>query len=387
MHLPIIFGILYFFKISAVKSEAIKICDNYPDYCTNISGTCRNAPMMTKQEILESWGCTVEEIIYVTEDGFQQSMLMAYKGPQQSDKYAIMFPGLFNSRLSFISVGENSLAYPLIQDGYTVMLPTYRNSDPESSTNIYMNSDDPKFNEYCLDTLAEYDVKAAFDQAIIKCNKSFVVVAYSMGCAVSSMFLIENPSYQDYVLGMVFCAPAIYLKGTSLTTLSYTVPVAQFVLEVTSNCGVSMPFSGYSPNCLTMLSQEETLQTFYGPSSKTDWSTVPWSEVYDYGNSSCNCLKQFTQIIITDAFAKLLYDPLSDLNYYNLSALKVLVAILYGENDLVVPSNNTIRLINELSNGCGRYQISGYNHKNFLDASDTTTTLHPLLLSLCNNFS
>lgn len=71
-----------------------------------------------------------------------------------------------------------------------------------------------------MDDIADNDVKAIFEKTYEITKNKFVVLGYSMGGGVSSMFLSRNIDYQKNIMGLVYISPAIYLHDSSLQAVS-----------------------------------------------------------------------------------------------------------------------------------------------------------------------
>lgn len=73
---------------------------------------------------------------------------------------------------------------------------------------------------FSMDDIADNDVKAIFEKTYEITKNKFVVLGYSMGGGVSSMFLSRNIDYQKNIMGLVYISPAIYLHDSSLQAVS-----------------------------------------------------------------------------------------------------------------------------------------------------------------------
>ncbi|GMT21459.1 hypothetical protein PFISCL1PPCAC_12756, partial [Pristionchus fissidentatus] len=178
-------------------------------------------------EIVRHWGYPAESLDATTSDGYILSMIRIPHGRAQEGTAApcnrtpiLLVHGLFEDAAAFIMNPPISSAGMILADaGFDVFILNSRGT-PDSQRHTNMTSDDPRFWEFTMDNMANYDVPAAIDRALqVNGADSLYYVGHSQGTVVAFLMLAENPAYNAktaQVRAMFELCPAgslHYMKG------------------------------------------------------------------------------------------------------------------------------------------------------------------------------
>lgn len=147
---------------------------------------------------IESYGYTLEELDVTTEDGYILSLwhLLPKEG-KQGTKVVYLVPGIHCTGWAFFQLGENSLPFLLVEEGFDVWISNNRGT---SFSLGHISKDSSKMNgdywDFSLDELAKYDLPATIDFIKEKTRqKKINYIGHSQGTLLFFMLYMSNPTY------------------------------------------------------------------------------------------------------------------------------------------------------------------------------------------------
>ncbi|KAJ3410640.1 hypothetical protein HDV05_003531 [Chytridiales sp. JEL 0842] len=155
------------------------------------------------------YGC--EEYATVTEDGYVLFLqrLQGRDGKQPTKGPVLLMHGLFQSSGVYVTNGDDSFAFYLVDQGYDVWLG---NNRCVVEQHVRLKPNQKEFWNWSLDELAKYDVPCIIDFVRNKTGYAKIAfIGHSQGNAQLFMALRFNPELSDKLSLFVALAPAVFL--------------------------------------------------------------------------------------------------------------------------------------------------------------------------------
>lgn len=153
------------------------------------------------KDFMEAHGYPLEENLVLTDDGYILSVWhLTPKEP--NGRVVFLQHGCTDTAWTFFQLGDNSLPFILLREGYDVWLGNVRG-------NIFShNHIDPKlsevqsgFNEHSMDEMVEYDLPAMINMVREKTGaKKITYIGHSQGTTIFFMLVMHNPAFAEEVI-------------------------------------------------------------------------------------------------------------------------------------------------------------------------------------------
>ncbi|XGW14683.1 hypothetical protein V3C99_000731 [Haemonchus contortus] len=279
---------------------------------------------MTVPEIIQYWGYPVEVHYAVTQDGYILELHRIPYGkdkPTNNTKRPVVFlqHGLECSSADWVmNLPQQSAGFVFADTGFDVWMGNMR-GNRYSRSHIRLNPIFSSFWEFNWDQMAQYDLPAMIDKALIVSGQPYVYyVGHSQGSLTMFVKLSEDPSFSKKIRMFFALAPAVYMANCiglfKALAIEYSSQLTTWIAYFGSGeFLLNGSFLGYlTPSaCETTIQRElckQILFAFGGPGTKytnTSRITVYLSH-FPAGTSSMNIL-HWVQMINTGTVTKLDY--------------------------------------------------------------------------------
>ncbi|KAJ3116862.1 Cytoplasmic GTPase/eEF2-like protein (ribosomal biogenesis) [Physocladia obscura] len=178
-------------------------------------------PKMNTRAYIEAAGYKCQTYSVTTNDGFVLQLDRILPGsktpaelvPQSLKPPVILMHGLFQSGGVWVTSGQKSFAFYLVENNYDVWVANNRVCCFEAPTqHISLSASDPEFWNWSLDELAQYDIPAIIEGVRRFTGWSKVgYVGHSQGNAQMFLALSLNPLLNEKLSVFIALAPAVYI--------------------------------------------------------------------------------------------------------------------------------------------------------------------------------
>ncbi|XP_014213302.1 lipase 3-like [Copidosoma floridanum] len=341
-----------------------------------------------------------------TEDGYILT-LNRMAGPPGSVPVLLQH-GLLGCAEEWLIAGAGkSLPHILNYQGYDVWLGNIRGSTL-SRKHQTLSTSDPQFWNFTWVELGLYDLPAMITYITQLKNDSLFYVGHSMGATTFSVMSIEKPEIAKNVKAMLSLAPATYvyhMKSPPMKLMSY---FWNAFLKVSHTLGFheffprNVFFDSFSyyiceSRLLRGIFCSNSLFLISGFNSKQlDFDLLPkiWS-LFPAG-TSIKLYTHFLQQVTVNELRKFDYGAENNLLMYNssvppnydISQIRVPVAVFWSENDWTVVKEDVYHFYEQLSFKLGIYKVedSLFNHFDFLWGMNAPETLYANMLNVMNDY-
>ncbi|KAL1449449.1 hypothetical protein WDU94_001953 [Cyamophila willieti] len=342
-------------------------------------------------QVLKMWGQPGEGYNVTTEDGYIIS-LFRIKPKKPNAIPVLILHGFLGCPETHLMRGKQDLPIVLADEGFDVWLGTYRGTH-YGRTHVNLTTQDEKFWDFSFHEHGYYDLPAMIDHILLVSGADRVsIVAHSMGNAITLSCLATRPEYNEKVRSYSGLAPyAVVRVHEHLLHEARKMVVPFFVQAVKFNKNSFLndvwrrrsfnPFAmfcwSFPRTCLSGLANE-----WGTPYELSYYKLMPVLMAYVPSGSSNKNVQhmlslengQFRQFDYglegNRARYGTSYPPL-----YNLSNVRVPTSLYYGATDNVVPAQSLQDQARALPNVVRSRIIIGYNHLDFLVASNTREVL------------
>ncbi|KAH0818291.1 hypothetical protein GEV33_004500 [Tenebrio molitor] len=382
-------------------------CSHLLDYrVKSISRNCYHNPDVgaTTPEMIKRNGYGVESHDVTTDDGY---ILQIYRviskqaGSNEKKQPVYLEHGILLDSDAWTFVGERSLAYSLVDDGYDVWLGNQRGT-PYSRRHETLKTTDLEYWDYNLDTVAVYDISASLNKVANETGMegSIIYIGHSRGTTLIFMYAAEYPEETERLLkGIIALSPIAFFNpkpyieflltigpslGKSLKALGirvffqYPTILKQFLEFICPSFPYFCEFIVFLVSGKLPQFMPEDLLNFFSH-FPTSWAV--------------NQAIQYSQMNNADKFQKFDYGKTKNLEEYgqdtppeyDLGKIKLPVYLLYGVNDIFITGKSVKRVYDQL--GSEKKQIlkipvdndkkeDQFNHNDFFYAKNITTFLY-----------
>ncbi|KYB27361.1 Lipase 1-like Protein [Tribolium castaneum] len=389
-------------------SEANNVCKTMNDYIHMENNTnCWYNPDVGSPvpDIITRRGYPLETYYFQTEDG---NINAIYRVPHnnmninESKQPIVLHPGLGGSPNSFLCVGNRSLVFFLVNNGYDVWLP-HRRGSAYGKGHIKYNRTDPQFWDFSFHECGYYDITAEIDFIKTKNPRKVVLLGYSMGTTETYVYAILRKEHaKEHVAGIVSLGATAYLEhpNSILKHLALVSPYLEGSLRFRS---INSMYDGWETQKLerkityrTLVITWNFMMGLYGEDpDQLDPADLPVYIGNRPASTSIKSVIHFVQNIMSGGkFQFYDYGFLKNLlvyksttpPLYNVSEIDVPMYIFYGEADAINPKEDVFKFYNDLKvKNKGLIHISEdkkvkYNHADFVMAKDTEKLFYGVLL-------
>ncbi|XP_049818494.1 lipase 1-like [Aethina tumida] len=325
-------------------------------------------------EIIEKAGYKAEEHVVTTEDGYilTHHRIPSRKNLSVVNKHPILLiPGTSATSECFLLIGNISLGFVLVDQGYDVWLLNLRGSfygmnhtslDPEEDKSFW----DFSFHEYGF-----YDVAATIDYILnVTQVDKITTLGHSQGSTITFVTLASRPEYNKKIKLNVSFAPSCYLGGVKVILLQILAKHWQFlehlvreVLNIQYVPTARGMLNGLDELCAYSKGFREICYGFvvtidYGADvdKMFDENVIPALLSNMPGGVSTKNLFHYLQMYNTGNFSNYDYGPDENLKRYksiypeayNVSQISTPCFLFYNPHDLILPQEGLKRLTDTL---------------------------------------
>nr|XP_023022827.1 lysosomal acid lipase/cholesteryl ester hydrolase-like [Leptinotarsa decemlineata] len=230
MFTPISFRSIVLLSLSVYISpgEGVRVCPSWLDYINPFSAECFDNPdgePANVTQILQRWGCTVEEHELLTKDDYFILVVRAVMGSITKPTPIVMGHGLNTNTLSFVTMFNKTLAFELLQSGYQVFFINFRGTR-YSDRHKTLTKDNEDYWKFSFHQMGEFDIPAAMDLVENKTSGTKAVfIGFSMANTAVNIYSILYPEESKSRLsGIIEMAPVANLTGMR-SALKYFTPL------------------------------------------------------------------------------------------------------------------------------------------------------------------
>ncbi|XP_014208794.1 lipase 3-like [Copidosoma floridanum] len=361
---------------------------------------------LVASELFKKEGYTVEEHVVETEDGYILTM-HRIPGPPGAPTVYIQH-GLLSSSVDWIVPGKNkALPFILADLGYDVWLGNTRgNTYSKSHKTIPPN--DVRYWDFSWHEMGIYDLPALISYVVKQKGGNITYIGHSMGTTMFYVMAIERPDIASNISLMISLAPVAFMENIK-SPLRLLAPFTDQVEAIFNLLGkgeflpqrkvtqhVAKLYCGIVP--LGDKVCENSLFLIAGfDRSQFNSTLMPTILTYSPAGASTKSMIHYAQEINSGRFHRFDYGPDENMKKYNsstppdydLSKIKVPMALFWGVNDFLAHPTDVNRLFDGLPNKVMSYQVKHpkFSHIDFLWAVDAPSLLYKEIVDLIKKYS
>ncbi|XP_068082721.1 lipase 3 [Anabrus simplex] len=316
---------------------------------------------LTTVELLAKYGYPAESHTVVTEDGYILTLHRIPYGKKSSAKAnrppVLIQHGIISSSVEWLIMGpEKSLGYILADAGYDVWFGNCR-GNYFSSKHVTLNPSSAEYWNFSWHEMGIYDLPVITDYILQRTGQEKLsFIGHSMGASMFFVMTSEMPEYNKKFNFMIALTPAVYIEycrspvpkmfaiaGKQLEWLSNLLGIYLILPRTQLITFVGRHFCSdgavTQPICVDILD----LNVSYNQ-KETNISALPLILSHAPAGASIKTFQHFGQNINSGEFRKYDYGEENNLlvygsrtpPQYDMSKITVPLAIMYGQNDIVV---------------------------------------------------
>ncbi|XP_013105672.1 lipase 3 [Stomoxys calcitrans] len=363
------------------------------------SDVLEDASLITPK-LIRKYGYSSETHTVVTKDGY---ILEMHRIPKKGAQPVLLMHGILDTSATWVLMGPKSgLGYMLSDLGYDVWMGNAR-GNRYSKNHTSLNSDYMEFWDFTFHEMGKYDLPANIDYILSKTGYDQLhYIGHSQGTAVFWVLCSEQPQYAQKILSMHALAPIAYIADMKSPLFRTLVLFLDFLTAATR----MLRITEFMPNTKFLVDQTQVvchdnamtqdvcsnilfLVAGYN-SEQLNKTMLPVMLSHTPSGASIKQLEHFGQLMKSGHFSKFDRGYLrNQLEYnrmtppdYDLSRVKVPVALYYSMNDMLVSTTGVDRLARELPHVIDKYLVpmEKFNHLDFLWAIDVKTLVYNRLV-------
>ncbi|KAI5640872.1 alpha/beta hydrolase fold domain-containing protein [Phthorimaea operculella] len=352
------------------------------------------------KELTAKYGYGLEEHTVQTEDGYK---LTLHKIPPvnttvrvNKNVHVLLMHGLMDSSDSWVLQGRAAaLAYVLADRGYTVWLGNAR-GNKYSSSHVNLTTTQSQFWKFSWEEIGLYDLPAMIDYILQDGqNKSLYYIGHSQGTTSFFVMASLKPEYNNKIRMMFALSPVAYMGHVRSPIVKMFSPANYAISYWLSNFNTYSSSTDFFNKILSMICYvvpgcDNLLYMIVGNNHKfTNESLMPvvLSHLKSGGASTLQFL-HYGQLVASGRFCR--YDFGEELNKfvygsdpppaYELSRVTTPVQLFYSENDWLSDPRDVQQLAAELPDVVASTLVPGYNHLDFLYATNAKTLIYSKIM-------
>ncbi|XP_047477840.1 lipase 3-like [Penaeus chinensis] len=344
---------------------------------------------LSAPEMIQSLGYPVEVHHVTTRDGYILELHRIPHGLSSGGSgdrpVALLYHGLYGSSADWIlNKADQALAYIMADDGYDVWLTNAR-GNRYSRAHQTLDPNDFNFWDFSWDEIADFDLPATIDYVLPTTGaRDLFYVGFSMGTTVFFAMLSEHPEYNDKIRAMAALAPVAH-QGNARGLASLVAPFINLIDKTLTSMGVGELFSNNAltrslamkfcdRNSPSAMICRKILAIIGGPNpDEMNRDLLPTIAAHTPAGTSVHSVTHFGQLMTSDGFYKFDHGPRGNLlrygqrqpPLYDLSRVRIPVAIFAGENDYLADPQDVELTERELPNVVQSTMLSSFSHMDF----------------------
>ncbi|XP_051829829.1 gastric triacylglycerol lipase-like [Antechinus flavipes] len=365
---------------------------------------------MNVSEVIEHWGYPAEEYEVETGDSYIITITRIPRGRRDNNMAAqrpVVFlqHGLLATSITWVSnLPNNSLAFILADAGFDVWLGNSRGST-YSLKHAYLPIDSKEYWAFSFDEMARYDLPASIDYIVKKTGQKIYYVGHSQGTLIGFLAFSTLPKMAQKVKTFFALAPIFTIRHVKSIPLrlifSLRQPLFKFLMgekdflpetalnkilattvcdnEITGVlCGkIIFSLTGFDPKNLNMSRIDVYVAHFPGGTSAQNilhylqgfYESRPILHAFDWGSAKEN-FDHYNQT----------FPP-----KYNVSEMKVPIALWSGEKDLLADPKDVSELIPQIRSKIYHKTLPTYNHLDFIFGIDAPQDIYYEIIKMIKN--
>ncbi|XP_074030554.1 gastric triacylglycerol lipase-like [Leptinotarsa decemlineata] len=349
-------------------------------------------------EILKRWGCTVEEHFVTTDDGYEILVIQASINITQATPI-VMAHGILVNSLSFVGKYNKTTAYNLMEQGYQIFFLNFRGTRYSKKSRQFSDSD-RQFWYFSFHEMGIYDLRSTLKLVFFLTKQKAIIISYSMGTTATLVYTSSYPfEAQNRLLGVILLAPvSTFVNSLSLLIMGAPIwPMIRPFFENLWNGSLFPRNEEFNRFCSSGPGPIFICETLKIPLLGEDYAQMdplylPVTNELYVDRTGISVFDHYVQIIMTGQFRQFDYGTVKNIRVYGqiippsyqLSNIKVPIALFVGKNDLLAsPGDATVLSVRLGSSLCGLTFISYpiWNHIDFLTAKDMNLYLNTPVLA------
>ncbi|XP_044268490.1 lipase member K-like isoform X2 [Tribolium madens] len=315
----------------------------------------------------------------------------------------LLHPGLSGSPNTFLYIGNRSIVFFLVNNGYDVWLP-HRRGSAYGKGHIKYKRSDPAFWDYSYHECGYYDIKAEIDFIRTKNPRKVILFGYSMGTTETYVYAILRKEHaKKHISGIVSAGVTAYLEHPNrfYVQISLAAPYMGNSLRFRKIHGL---YDSWETNkreeemtFAKIVGAKKSLMALFGYNpDQVDPADLPVYIADHPTSTSIKCFIHFAQNINSKKFQLYDYGLLKNVflynstlpPLYNVSDIDVPMYLFYGESDTLNPKEDIFKFYNDLKvRKKGLIHISEdkrvkFNHADFVLGKDADKVFYGVLLKI-----
>uniref|UniRef100_A0A8D8RT47 Lipase 1 n=1 Tax=Cacopsylla melanoneura TaxID=428564 RepID=A0A8D8RT47_9HEMI len=360
--------------------------------------------MKEMDSVLKLWNKSGQEFKIITEDGYILSLfrITATSPPNKERPLTpiLLLHGFLAAPEIFLTRGKEDLAIILSEAGYDVWLGSYRGGY-YGRRHVKLTTEDEQFWDFSFHEHGVYDVPAMIDH-IIQVTKTPRVscIGHSMGNAVFLVMLAMRPEYNDKVQMFAGLGPfaVAHTEMDPLTRL--LLPKILEMVKFNKNTESRDLFRRRQINplvgpcwslpttCLAFLTLFLGKNNDHGACANLMPVVVGYFPSGTSNNNFQHILSlrdgNFAQFDYGTSEGNLAHYNRTSPPEYNLTRVRIPISLYYGGTDSVSSTKGMNAQVRALPNVIKASIIAGYNHMDFILASNARQALYENILEDLN---